>query len=330
MKLCLGLHDFSDETFQFAAQLGVECVKVTGSELMPPAGRGVVPADRLHQLQDRLAAYDLTLDVFLLPQGPDTQYWNARLGRPERDREIEDVCKTIEICGRAGIPVVEWTWSIVDVWGSIPGENNWGRGGASIRRFDYDRVKDAQPEPGLGADADEMWERLEYFLVRIVPAAEQAGVRLALHPHDPPTPWLKGEARILSDFEGLKRVIELVPSEANGLNFCQGTVAEQAGADVIGMIRYFGERDKINHVHFRNVRGSVPKFDEVFIDEGDVDMLEAMRAYHEVGYRYAIMPDHTPKVAGDTPQGHRGRAYALGYIKALMQAVGAKPAGRRR
>lgn len=322
MKLCTGVTDFLDETFQFAQQLGVECIKICGGQLMPPKQCEVVPKDDLHRLQDRLADYDLTLDVFLLPQGPETQYWNARFGRPERDREIEDACKTIQICGEAGVPVVEWTWSIIDVWGSTGGE--WGRGGARIRRYDYDLVKDVAPEPGWAVDTDEMWERLEYFLRRIVPAAEQAGVRLALHPQDPPQPWLKGEARILSDFASMKRVIEMVPSEANGLNFCQGTVAEQAGADVIEMIRYFGERDKINHVHFRDVRGSVPKFDEVFVDEGDVDMLEAMRAYHEVGYRYAIMPEHSPGVVGDT-RGLRGRAFMLGYTKALMQAVGAKP-----
>lgn len=331
MKLCDEINDLSnDEQMLFFRQLGVECVKLSGGRLMPPKQCGVLPKDALQRVQDRLARHDLTLDVLLLPQGPGTQYWNARFGRPERDREIEDVCRTIEICGECGISVVEWTWSIIDVWGSTFGE--WGRGGARVRRFDYDQVKDVPPEPGWGVGADEMWERLEYFLVRIVPAAERAGVRLALHHQDPPGPWLKGEARILGDFEGMKRVIEMSPSVANGLNFCQGTVAEHPQADVVGMIRYFGERDKINHVHFRNVRGrdtSVPKFDESFIDDGNVDMLAALRAYHEVGYRYAIMPDHWPQIVGDTPLGHRSRAYALGYIKALMQAVGAKPRGAR-
>jgi mannonate dehydratase len=173
-----------------------------------------------------------------------------------------------------------------------------------------------------------MWERLEYFLVRIVPAAERAGVRLALHIQDPPqTPYLKGEARIISDFEGMKRLIDLAPSPVNGFNICQGSLAEQNGADVLGVIRYFGERDRINHVHFRAVSGSCPRFDEVFIDQGDVDMVAAMELYHEVGYRFAIMPDHWPKLTGDGPLGLASRAYAHGCIKALMQAVGAKPRG---
>jgi len=323
MKLCMGINEFSDQTMQFGQQLGVECVKICGAHLMPPRGAGIVPADDLHRLQDRLAKHDLTLDVFLLPQGPDTQYWNARLGKPERDREIEDVCRTIQICGEAGIPVVEWTWSIIDVWGSESGP--WGRGGATVRRYDYEKIKDVPADPGMGVDADEMWERLEYFMRRIVPAAEQAGVRLALHIQDPPQPFLKGEARILSDFESMKRFVELVPSEANGLNFCQGSAAEQAGSDVIGMIRYFGTRDKINHVHFRGVSGSVPRFDETFIDQGNVDMVDAMKAYHEVGYRYAMMPEHTPGIVGDADRRYMGRAFLLGYTRALMQAVGASP-----
>ncbi len=320
MKLCDDLHEFSDELMRFFCQVGVECVKITGARLMPPKGCGVPPRDDLKALQDRLAQHDLTLGVFLLPQGPDTQYWNARFGRPERDAEIDDVCETIRLCGECEIPVVEWTWSIIDVWGSESGP--YARGGAIVRRFDHEKVKHIPPEPGWEVDADEMWARLEYFLARIVPVAEEAGVRLAFHIQDPPqTPVLKGEARIISDFAGMKKLVELVPSPANGLNICQGSLAEQQGADVLGIVRYFGERDQINHVHFRNVRGSCPKFDEVFIDEGDVDMYEAMKVYHEVGYKHALMPDHWPTLEGDAPLGLASRAFAHGYIKALMQIV---------
>jgi mannonate dehydratase len=307
MKLCDDLHDQSDDFMQFLQQLGVECVKITGAKLMPPKGCGVVPEDELRKLQDRLAQHDLTLDIFLLPQGPETQYWHARFGRPERDREIEDVCRTIEVCGRNRIPVVEWTWSIIDVWGSDFGP--WGRGGAGIRRYDYEKIKHVEAETGYAVDADTMWERLEYI-------------------QDPPqTPSLKGEARIISDFAGMKKLIELVDSPANGLNLCQGSLAEQNNADVLAIVRYFLERDRIYHVHFRNVCGSCPAFDEVFIDEGDVDMVAAMQLYHEFGYQYAMMPDHWPKLTGDTELGHASRAYAHGYMKALMQAVGAKASG---
>ncbi|GAG40946.1 unnamed protein product, partial [marine sediment metagenome] len=249
---------------------------VCAASLMGPGARGPMARADMQRMKKWLGSYGVEIAVVLLPQGRDTQYWNARFGRPERDREIEDVSETIRVIAEAGVPVVEYTWSVPDVWGSTP-EGAEGRGGVHVRSFDYDRVKDAPPEPGEGSTAEEMWERLNYFLERVIPAAEDAGVRLAFHPHDPPTPMLKGEARILGNLEGLRRLIEMFPSEANGLNFCQGTVAEM-GVDVIEAIRYFGKRDKINHVHFRNVRGAVPRFDESFIDDGDVDMLAAMRA----------------------------------------------------
>ena len=143
---------------------------------------------------------------------------------------------------------------------------------------------------------------------------------MALHPDDTPVPSLGGIARIFRSVKSFKRMIEVVPSDHNGFEFCQGTFTEM-DADVIEAIRYFGERRKIFYVRFRNVEGAVPKFDECFIDEGDADMLEAMKAYREVGFDGPMIDDHTPRVIDDTPWGHRSRAYALGYMKALMKAV---------
>lgn len=326
MHLCLGMRlsgepaCLNDEDLAFAAQLGVPGVKICGSDLISRETGNVLHAEDMERITRQLADHGVALSVVLLPQGRGTQYWNARLGRPEREQEVRDVCETLRVIADFGVPVVEWTWSVPDVFGSTHG---LGRGGARVRSFDYEAVKDIPPvEPEEAMDAQTMWERLLWFLERIVPTAEEVGVRLALHPHDPPTPWLRGEARIIGTIEGLQRLFEEVPSPVNGLNFCQGTIAEM-GADVIAAIRWFGERDRINHVHFRDVKGAVRRFDESFIDDGDTDMHAAMRAYHEVGYRYAMMPDHTPGVAGDTPWGHRGRAYALGYMRALMEAVAA-------
>ena len=324
MELAVGLKELSDENYRFIAQLGVPYVKLDQWDVLmsEPRACGVLRADELRKLQATLGAYDIQPYVFLLPQGPNTQYWHARFGNtPERDGEIDNVCETIRVCGGCDIPVVEWTWSIVDVWGRTPGPNAAGRGGAQVSRFDYEPIKDTRPEYAVDISADEMWENILYFMERIVPVAEEAGVRLAMHHHDPPTEVLAGEARILNSFDGMRRLVEEVDSPANGLNLCQGTLAEQAGADVLGTIRYFGERDKINHCHFRNVKGSVPKFDESFIDDGDVDMLEAMKVYKEVGYRHCMMPDHVPLMAGD-PNGRASRAYAVGYMRALMHAVG--------
>lgn len=318
MKLTIGARSFSEETFLFAEQLGVTHLKVNSGAFMDEHQRGPVQRPKLLKVKERAEAHGLQIGVALLPQGAGTQHWNIRLGRPEREQEIEDVCRSIEILGQEGIPVVEYVFNLTAVWGSESRPS--ARGGALTRHFDYDKAKQAPPEPGLEASAEEVWERITYFLERVVPVAEEAGVKLACHPDDPPVPTLKGETRVLGSFEGMKRLIETVPSEANGLNFCQGTVAEM-GVDVIETIRYFGSRGKIHHVHFRNVRGSIPRFDETFIDGGDVDMLEAMRTYKEVGYTGTIMPDHAPRVVGDVPGVSQGRAFALGYMKALMKAL---------
>lgn len=320
MKLTIGAPDFSEETFLFARQFGVTHLKVNAGEFMDEHQRGPVQRLKLAKVKEQVEAHGLQIGVALLPQGAGTQHWNIRLGRPEREQEIEEVCRSIEILGEEGISVVEYVFNLAAVWGSESRPS--ARGGALTRHFDYDQAKQAPPEPGFEASEEDVWERIRYFLEHVVPVAEGAGVQLACHHDDPPVPALKGETRVLGSLEGMKRLIEMVPSEANGLNFCQGTVTEM-GVDVIAAIRYFGSRGKIHHVHFRNVKGAIPRFDESFIDDGDVDMLEAMRTYKEVGYTGTIMPDHTPKVVGDTPWGHRGRAFALGYMKALMKAVGA-------
>ena len=319
MKLTCAAVDFSEETLLFARQFGATHLMVPLGLFMDERQRGPVRRPELLKAKKRVEAYGLRIGVGLLPQGVGTQHWNIRLGRPERKQEIVDVCQSIEIVGGEGIPVVEYVFNLAAVFGSE--RRPVARGGAMTRTFDYDQAKQAPAEPEFAASEEEVWERITYFLEQVVPVAEKAGVKLACHHDDPPVPTLRGETRVLGSVEGMKRLIETVPSEANGLNFCQGTVAEM-GVDVIETIRYFGSRGKIHHVHFRDVKGAVPCFHETFIDDGDVDMLEAMRAYKEVGYTGTMMLDHTPIVVGDTPWGHRGRAFALGYMKALMKVEG--------
>lgn len=324
MKVAVGLGELSEDNFRFIAQLGVGHVKLDHWDTLmtEPNACGVMDAQQIRRLKSWLGEFDITPYVFLLPQGHNTQYWNARLGQSdEADREIENVCETIRVCGGEGIPVVEWTWSVPDVWGRIPGPNSAGRGGARVSRFDENRLNGEWPDYCVNMSARQMWDNITYFMERVMPVAEEAGVLMAMHHHDPPTETLCGEARILNDFEGMKKLIEVVDSPANGLNICQGTLAEQAGSDVLGTIRYFGERGKIHHCHFRNVKGSVPAFDEAFIDDGDVDMYEAIQVYKEVGYEHCLMPDHMPRMDAD-PNRNASRAYAVGYIRALMHAIG--------
>jgi mannonate dehydratase len=165
-----------------------------------------------------------------------------------------------------------------------------------------------------------MWERFLYFTKPIVAAAEKAGIRLTMHPNDPPVPVMRGVARIFHHTDGLRRFLKEIPSKNSGITFCMGTIAEM-GVNVLEEIRHFGKQEKIFLVHFRAVRGKVPKYTEVFIDEGDLDVFEAMKTYREVGYQGPFVSDHTPRVEGDTTWGHRGRTFSLGYMRALVHAV---------
>ena len=187
--------------------------------------------------------------------------------------------------------------------------------------MDYSRVRDSPPFPEIGPVGEkEMWERFLYFAKPIVAAAEKAHVRLSMHPCDPPAPNMRGVARIFHSTDGLRRFLQEVPSSASGITFCQGTITEM-GVNVLEEIRYFATRGKINLVHFRAVRGRFPHYTEVFIDEGDVDMLLAMKAFKDSGYSGPFVSDHTPRVEGDTPWGIIGRTYSHGYMNALVHAV---------
>jgi mannonate dehydratase len=183
-------------------------------------------------------------------------------------------------------------------------------------------VKDQTPLQALGsADDEQMWERLRYFLKAIVPVAVESHVLLALHPNDPPVPSYRSVAQPFATVEHWKRLVNFIPSPANGITLDTGVTAE-LGENVSEVIRYFGQKNCINHVHFRNVRTLTPRLNyvETFIDEGQVDMLAAMRAFREVGYSHMMVPDHSPAVTGDT-HAFGGWGYALGYMKALLRAT---------
>src|SRR5438094_2146325 len=228
---------------------------------------------------------------------------------------------------RAGIPALKYNLSILGV---VRTESTRGRGGATYSTFEYDKARlEAAATDAGPVDADQYWERITYFLQRVVPVAEEYKVRLACHPHDPGMPrdnGLRGVQTVLGNVDGLKRFINIMPSKYHGLNFCQGTVSEmlrKPGEEIFDVIRYFGSRGKIFNVHFRNIRGGFLDFRETFIDDGDVDMLKALRAYKDVGYDGMMMPDHVPAIAGD-PKGFQAFAYTFGYIKALIAAVAAE------
>ena len=240
------------------------------------------------------------------------------LALPDREQKIEAWCTLLRNLGAAGIPTLGYNFKPV---GNFRTPATIGRGGAHYSTFNYDEfMQDSPYYPEKAIQEEQLWENLEYFLHRVIPVAEEAGVRMALHPDDPPIPEVMGgAARIVSSLEQYKRIFNLVPSESNAMLFCQGCVTEM-GVNVEQAIRDIGALGKIVYVHFRNVRGTPRNFQEVFIDEGDVDMVKMMETYRDVGFNGPFMMDHTPEF----PNGQTfwaGHAFAVGYMRALIQAV---------
>jgi mannonate dehydratase len=246
-----------------------------------------------------------------------------RLGRPGRDEEIEHVATLVRNMGHLGIEVLCYNWSALLGWMRTEVALR-GRGGATVAGFDHERLRDV-PAPRVGvADEQDLWDNLRYFLDRIVPVAERAGVRLAIHPDDPPLSPIRGVSRIMRSVDAFQRLVELVPSEANAVTLCQGNFALMTD-DLPAAIRQFGEQGKIAFVHFRDVRGTPERFEETFHDEGPTDMLACMRAYQAVGYEGVLRTDHNPTLEGDHAEvpGYSplGRLHAIGYVQGLREAA---------
>lgn len=318
-KLSENLADVQPATLRWLKQLGCKHVIFQGTDGVDQDRKGFWSDTDVGRVKRNCNEAGMTLESMMIPID---FYLKARHGQKGRDQEIDNVCRTIAAVGRAGIPMMEWRFWPDFFWDQRVGYYTVeGRGGARYKGFDYRLVKDAQPFPEIGeVDEKEMWARFLYFARPIVAAAEKAGVRLTMHPNDPPVPVMRGVARIFHHPIGLRRFLKEIPSPNSGITFCQGTIAEM-GVDVLEEIRHFGRRGKIFLVHFRGVRGKVPQYTEVFLDEADLDMVQVMKTYKEVGYTGPIVSDHTPKVEGDTPWGHRGRTFSHGYMRALVQAV---------
>ena len=328
MHVGLQMGDLSDDNLKFAKQIGVDNIVTASTRDLIPEGRGYWDADTLSQLRERVEGHGIQIDVMALPLNSHyitrAENPNIMLGTPERDREIDDICECIRAAGQAGIPCLKYNMTILGV---LTTGRTQGRGGVSYREFDYETMKDEPLTEAGRVTADMMWERIEYFIKRVIPVAEEYKVKMACHQHDPAVPHdvgVRGVNRVLGSVDGVKKFIDLVDSPYHGLNFCQGTMSEmleKPGQEIFDVIRYFGRREKIFMVHFRTIRGGFLKFEEVYIDEGDVDMWQAMKVYKEVGYQGVFCPDHVPRSEQDSPWGHRQRAFTAGYIKALIKAV---------
>jgi mannonate dehydratase len=326
MKLGCQSAPTNEAHLKFLARYGVR--NVCGYPAIAD-GRLYATVDELKAMCDlanlRGVAIDCAAPPFLTSSHIDREKHPAIMlaQSPERDRDIEALQTFIKNCAAAGIPSIKYNMSILGVLrtGRTP-----GRGDASYSRWS---LKNAHPDPPMTragrVTADMFWERITYFLEQVVPVAAEYKVRIACHPHDPGVPpeGYQGVTRVLGTVDGLKRFVSIQENPYHGLNFCQGTVSEMLqdpGKEIFDVIRYFGTRQKIFNVHFRNIRGHRDEFVEVFPDEGDIDFVKAIQVYKEVGYPYLLMPDHVPQAPGDA-NGLQSFAFAYGYIRALIQAV---------
>ena len=272
--------------------------------------------DALAQARETVEAHGMKLNNIFMPAWEE-----ITLAEEDSDEKIDHWCRMLESVGRAGIPCLGWNFKPM---GNFRTPSDTGRGGASYSTFDhavFDRKRPVPHQPPV--DEEQMWARMERFLAAAVPAAEMAGVRMALHPDDPPIPEpLAGVAQICSTLEQFRRIFfQIAPSDSNCMLFCQGCMTELLGPKkVYNAIAEMASKGKIAWVHFRNLRGRLPRFAEVFIDEGEVDMRRAMEVYRDNGFNGPFMMDHTPSFAHGYGQLH-GKAYAIGYIRALIQMV---------
>lgn len=330
LPLRVGIGQFmepSEERLRYIKQLGVDDVLLNmyqydpnyphmpDDEVNPLEGKKEWGAENLCSLRETIEDAGLRLNA--LENVPISFYDDIMLGREGRDEQMEHIKNTIRNMGEAGIPIFGYHWSPTGVWRT--GEVAI-RGDAKATSF---AVADADEELVYDREysESELWDNYEYFLTELLPVAEEAGVKLCLHPNDPPVvEKLGGVPMLFRDFESFQSAMNIVPSDNHGLELCLGCWSEM-GEDLPEVIRYFGERDEIFYVHFRDVEGIVPDFHETWIDEGNYDALDIMGLLDEIGFSGMMIPDHMPHLDGDTDWNHRGRAYTVGYMKALLRCV---------
>jgi mannonate dehydratase len=341
-QLRVGLCDatgLSEEALTFGAQLGLYSVRTGGASLGLTETNGYWEEAELRALADRVAAHGMRLEAIEnVPHGFTDQ---ILLGLPGRDAQIANYQTTIRNMGRAGIPILGYHFMPSSVWRTPLAA---GRGGAGVTAFDLALVGTATAaerrsftNPGnvtidavfahgdsTVVSADEMWANYEYFIRAVLPVAEEAGVKIALHPDDPPVQELGGIARIFCRPDDFKRAYALANgSPAWGLDLCLGCCSEMPGgaANVQEMIEFFGPKGRIFYIHFRDVQGTVPQFQECFIGEGNYNPAETMLRLKKNGFTGFVLDDHVPRMVGDVPYGFRGRAHAIGYMQALLDAI---------
>jgi mannonate dehydratase len=357
MELGIGLyrHMLTAENFRFCRQIG--CTQIVahlvdyfrrpdaaagGARSNQPVGRteggwgvaekGARPwtAEQLTSLRVSVEAEGLKLHAI---ENFDPGFWyDVLLDGPRRAEQMEGLKGLVRNVGKAGIPVLGYNFSIAGVAGRVEGP--FARGGAlsvGVKGVDkaplplgmvWNMVYDTEAPPGTlpRITSRQLWDRLERFLNELVPVAEEAGVVLAAHPDDPPAPTVRGTPRLVYQPHLYQKLLDVKPSRSNALEFCLGTIAEMTEGNVYEAVDAYSAQGKLAYVHFRNVRGKMPDYTEVFLDEGDVDMLRVLRILKKNRYRGVLIPDHTPLPECASPW-HAGMAYAIGFMRAALAAA---------
>jgi mannonate dehydratase len=357
MKLGLGLyrHMLTPENYRFARQAG--CTHIVAHlvdyfnqgkgnddrENQPTGGshgwgRAGDPEklwteEELSTLKAGINAEGLELEAI---ENFDPAHWHdVLLDGPKKAQQLENLKTIIRRLGRVGIPVMGYNFSIAGVAARVKGP--FARGDAESVGMDgaddtplpngmvWNMTYDSKAAPGVvpSATPEQLWKRLKDFLDAILPVAEEAGVTLAAHPDDPPTPTLRRQPRLVYQPHLYQRLLDLHPSRSNALEFCLGSIAEMTEGDVYTATEDYSRQGKLGYVHFRNIRNKVPHYRETFVDDGDIDMLRVLRILKKNNFKGVLIPDHTPQMSCAAPW-HAGMAYALGYMKAALQSLDAE------
>jgi mannonate dehydratase len=353
MQLGLGLyrHMLTRDNFRFAKQAGAThivahyCDYFKGAnpnsrEDQPTGARegwGIAgdpdklwSFEELNELRKAVEAEGLKLEA--LEDFDPAHWYDILLDGPKKREQMENVKTLIRNVGRAGIPVVGYNFSLAGVAGRVRGP--FARGGAESVGMDgpedtpipngmiWNMVVDPNAPNGIvpSATSEELWQRLEYFLEEILPVAEEAGVKMAAHPDDPPCETVRAQPRLVYQPHLYQKLLDLKPHPSNALEFCIGSLAEMTEGDIYETVETYSSQEKIAYIHFRNVRGKVPFYKETFIDDGDIDMIRVLKILKKNKYTGVLIPDHTPQMTCDAPW-HAGMAYALGYMKAAVRII---------
>ena len=319
IKLALIQEAHPNARFKLARQMGVNhaIAGVTG-ELASVSRTQYV--DTLARIKADFTAAGLTIaGVESYPVPAE----KIKLGLPGRDEEIENCCAAIEALGKVGIPMVCYNfmaglgWYRTNV--ALP-----ARGGALTSEFDLRAAENQGPTEWGEISEEKLWQNLEYFLKAVIPVAEKANVKMALHPDDPPVPRLRGIARIIISAANYRRLFNIVPSPVNGVTFCQANF-KLMGENIEALAQEWCSQKKIFFVHFRDVEGNREHFVETFHDNGPTDMARMLQVYHESGFDGPIRPDHAPTMEGESNDhpGYAilGKVLAFGYMKGIMDGL---------